>query len=144
MDWFYNDKNGVVIQLPGVTITALLAIHRGWHGAFQTKQQAIDYYNRNKAAHPNWHPPQDQEGAITEALPGNVDPFGAVTDAASGIKTALGIFTNKNLWIRIAEFAVGAILLAIGANALISQSTGVNPAGTGARIGKTVATKGLL
>lgn len=48
----------------------------------------------------------------------------------------LGDLTNGATWVRVAEFLVGGIMLAIAINALVKNTSGVNPAGTVRKVGK--------
>jgi hypothetical protein len=57
----------------------------------------------------------------------------------AGLLTFLGDLTNPHTWLRVAEFLVGGILIGIGLNAILKQSTGVDVAGSAVKVAKKVA-----
>lgn len=65
-------------------------------------------YNENKAV-----------GQSVKNAPG-VSQIGSAIHSMDDLANALG---NPNLWIRIAEFAVGGILLLVGADAILKQKS---------------------
>lgn len=46
----------------------------------------------------------------------------SIPNPISGVTNFLNVLASKNLWIRVGEFLVGGILLAVGANAILKQS----------------------
>lgn len=55
---------------------------------------------------------------------------GAGVNAANAITAPLDflkLLANPELWVRVAEVAVGALLLGIGVNAFLKETTGINP-----------------
>src|SRR5260370_2223365 len=81
--WFYNSVSGSVISEPalGDTIQSHLP---GWHGPFGTKQEALDFYAANRAAHPDWKAPTGFLGAVGNTVQKGVQAAaGAVGKAFS-------------------------------------------------------------
>jgi hypothetical protein len=76
--------------------------------------------------------------------PSIIPPIPKVPKGFSSVTDFLNTLASPNLWVRIAEFVVGAILLTVGANALIKQSTGVNVAGAGRKVAKTAGKAAML
>jgi hypothetical protein len=76
------------------------------------------------------------KGMPTPATPSPLPPLNSPFSGSLG---GLNALFSKNLWIRVAEFAIGGILLAVGANALMKQATGVDVARTGMKVAKTGA-----
>lgn len=79
------------------------------------------------------HGPQVIDPSIVPPTPGIPKGFSSVTDF-------LNTLASSNLWLRLAEFVIGGILLAVGANALIKQSSGVDVV----RTGRSIATKAAM
>lgn len=74
----------------------------------------------------------DSKEVVPPKLPElKVPGLGSVTDF-------LNTLVQPNTWIRVAEFAIGALLVAIGVNALLKQGTGVDVAGTAKKTAKVV------
>lgn len=78
-------------------------------------------------------------GEIPKGIAASVGAVGKLTGEAatgagdavtfhSGILGFLGRLTEAHTWVRVAEFVVGAILVAVGLNALLKQSTGIDVA----------------
>jgi hypothetical protein len=57
-----------------------------------------------------------------EATPG----IGPIPNPLSSIVDFLRLLANPHTWIRVGEFAIGAILLAVGTNAALKQGLGSN------------------
>lgn len=74
---------------------------------------------------------------IPPSAPGAADIPKGLGKPFTGNFAPFNVLFDKNLWIRLAEFAVGALLLGIGANALVKSATGVDVAGTGRKVVKT-------
>jgi hypothetical protein len=62
----------------------------------------------------------DSKEVIAPSLPSLPNPVAPI----QGVLDFLKLLTEKNTWIRVAEFLVGGILLVVGANALLKQSGG--------------------
>jgi hypothetical protein len=56
----------------------------------------------------------------------------------AGLLTFLGDLTNPHTWLRVAEFVIGGVLIAVSLNAILKQSTGVDVAGTAVKAAKRV------
>jgi hypothetical protein len=113
--WFYSSISGSVISelALGDTIQAHLP---GWHGPFPTKQAALNYYQQNKAAHPDWKAPTGLAGAVTNT----------VTSGVSGTADFLSRLAAPNTWLRVAEVALGLILIAVGVARLTGTQNAVS------------------
>ncbi len=135
MKWFYNSRTGLVQELPVPVGDVELHLGLGWHGPFDTQQKAIDFYNAGKAANPGWQAPTDNFGQLL----GNATS--AVTKPITDVTSGIAAFTNTvvKLVPRILEAAVGIVLLAIAANVILKQTTGVDVVGTGVKVGKKAA-----
>lgn len=116
-----------------------------WFGTDKlTDQEMINLYNSGSS---NGKGGSGLFGTIQ--IPGLPNPIGNVTSgvgnvvgavesganatagAAENVGDFLGKLANPNLWVRVAEFLVGGVLLGVAVNGLLK-----NPAG---KIGKTVA-----
>lgn len=122
-DYIYNSRTGAVQQYPSPIAAAAVKTGLGWHGPFQTEQDAIDFYNRNKAANPDWKAPTDFLGNL-----GNI-PDAVQSQANAATEGAKGIFglSNEDIqsWlIRIGEILLGIVLVAVG----LAKLTGVDNA----------------
>lgn len=83
-------------------------------------QSVINEYNSIVGNTPT--PPGADPGAVTPGVgpvPGILNPLAGIVDTAH----FLGLLTKQSTWIRVAEFAIGGLLLAIGANAALKQVT---------------------
>lgn len=119
-EWFYNDVSGSVISEPAVVGFAQ-GHFPGWHGPFASKQAALDFYARNKAAHPGWKAPAGLGGAVANTVASGA---GA---AVSGVTDFLTRLTSPHTWLRVAEFLIGAAFLVIGLNHLLGNPAGKLP-----------------
>jgi hypothetical protein len=130
--WYYQPATGFVFDYnpyllpPPLTVGPLKV-----QGPFNSKEEAYAFYEREKGKHPDWKDPKN----ISPDIPGP-----SIPDVAGGVEALYRVLTSKNLWIRVAEFSVGILLLAIGANALLRQASGVNVG----RIATKVVTKGAV
>lgn len=59
---------------------------------------------------------------------------GAVSSATESVGSFLGKLSNGSTWVRVAEFAIGGIMLAIAINALVKNTTGVDPGGAASKV----------
>lgn len=121
-DWYYNRVTGNITQYFGGEATLLLATGI-WKGPFASKQAAIDFYNENKSAHPDYAPPTEPydipaqigntvTGANTaaKAQAGNV-----VSQATNQIfGSAVDPNTIQSWIIRIGEILLGLVLIGVG------------------------------
>jgi hypothetical protein len=78
-------------------------------------------------------------GDFTAPQPGDV--HSEITNPISGVTDFLGMLTQKQLWIRVGEFAVGAILIAVAVKAALAPNASVTSAIPAGRAMK--AMKGL-
>lgn len=119
-DYIYNSRTGAVQQYPSPIAAAAVKTGLGWHGPFQTEQDAIDFYNRNKAANPDWKAPTDFLGNL-----GNI-PNAIQNQTEAATKGIFGL-SNEDIqsWlIRIGEIILGIVLVAVG----LAKLTGVDSA----------------
>lgn len=106
--WYYNSSSGSISHTE--EFMAWPALHAGldWHGPFDTKQQALDYYNTNKSKNPGWKAPT---GSVLTQL---ANTSGA-TDAAKGALTGgLSDDSIRSWFVRIGEVLLGVVLVGIG------------------------------
>lgn len=117
--WFYNSDVGQITSwdTSNPYFEAQLHVGIGWHGPFDTKQAALDYYNANKAANPGWSAP-------TGSLLGKI---GNATGASSVINNSLGLSDDsiRSWLIRLGEIVLGVVLVAVGAAKLTGTSNKV-------------------
>jgi len=66
--------------------------------------------------------PQLPTNDTGEAQPG----VGPLPNPLAGIAAFLSTLTNPHLWVRVGEFAIGGILLAVGVNAMLKQGLGAD------------------
>ena len=109
--FLYNSNTGAVVQLPAPIADVELRSGLGWHGPFNTKQDALDFYTNNKDANPGWHEPAGWKANIAAIpqLPGQ-----RASNAASNV---LEPFKGVNLgaWLlRIGEVVLGIVLIGVG------------------------------
>jgi hypothetical protein len=52
--------------------------------------------------------------------------FDPTIPGVSSVVDFLKLLANRNTWIRVGEFTIGAILLAVGVNAMLKQGLGAN------------------
>jgi hypothetical protein len=133
--WYYNSHTGAVEELPEAIGFVELHSGLGWHGPFDTKQAALDFYNTNKAANPGWAAPTGIGGNLANAGAAVVAPITDVTGAITGATN-----TIVKLVPRVLEAAAGIVLLAIAANVILKQVTGVDVAGSAVRATRRSAT----
>lgn len=65
----------------------------------------------------------DSKEVIPPSIP-NLNPLSKLGNVTDFLNTLV----QPNTWVRVAEFAIGALLLAIGVNALLKSGTGVDVA----------------
>lgn len=112
LEWIYNSRSGAVNQLPWAVAELQLRSGIGWHGPFNSKQEALDYYSANRGANPGWHAPSGWTEQLTQ-IPSTVGT--AAGDAASAVKKdVLGGLDLNQLFLRIGEAILGIVLIAVG------------------------------
>jgi len=112
-DFIYNSHTGAVQQYPSPIASAVIKSGLGWHGPFKTEQDAVAFYERNKAAHPDSKAPTDTLGNIKN-IP---DAVTSQTNAATnGVKKIFGLSDDdiRSWFIRIGEVILGIVLVAVG------------------------------
>ena len=120
MSWYYNSDSGSINQVPDIVAAPELHLGLGWHGPFDTKQAAIDYYNSGKAANPGWKAPTGIAGTINNVI---VQP---ATSAVTG--DILGNVKVDQWFIRIGEILLGLILVGVGVAKLTGASNLISTA----------------
>ena len=104
--WYYNSNSGLVKQYNEITMWPALHSGTGWHGPFNSKQDALNYYQSNKSHNSGWQPP-------TDSISTGISQLGDTAVQNVG----LGGLTNENIttwFIRIGEVLLGIVLLGIG------------------------------
>lgn len=112
LEWIYNSRSGAVNELPWAVAELELRAGLDWHGPFNSKQEALDYYARNKDAHTDWHAPSGWTEQLTQA-PSTVGSK-AVDTANTIKKDVLGGLDLNQLFLRIGEALLGIVLIAVG------------------------------
>ena len=103
-EWIYNSNTGFIVEVP--TPMAVVELHSGlgWHGPFDTRDEAVQFYNANSAANPGWKAPTTSVGqTFTNA-------------GESGVEKITGTSTfNLGSWVlRIGEILLGIVLIGVG------------------------------
>lgn len=122
MDWIYNSRTGAVIILPKPFAAVQLKSGLGWHGPFNSKAEAIAFYNSNKAKNPGWKTPTTDVGDTIANIPESV-----TDEIGETVVDKLG-FTNENItaWmIRIGEILLGIVLVGVGIAKLTGNTNAV-------------------
>lgn len=102
--WYYNSDSGALNLQNDVVAWPELHAGLGWHGPFKTRQDAINYYNTNKASNPGWKAPTSVAGALGNEAKGTV----------SGITDAIGKFNVGGWFVRVGEILLGLVLIGVG------------------------------
>lgn len=116
LDWSYNHLTGAVVNLPSPQSAVMRAIAPGWHGPYNTKEEALAFYQASKAAHPDWKTPTGILGNI-----GNAAVAGGDLVTGGGVTEILGGVNLAAWFLRIGEVLLGLVLIAVG----IARLTGV-------------------
>lgn len=118
--WLYNSNTGVVYELPSYMAAAELSSGLGWHGPFNTHDDAITYYNNNAAKNPGWKAPVGATDIGAQL--GNA----GTSAGQAAVKVATqDTFKGLNLqtwFIRIGEILLGVILIGVGLAKLTGTS----------------------
>lgn len=115
--WYYNSRSGLVKQYNEIEMFPALHAGTGWHGPFNTQQDALNYYTTNKAKNPGWKAP-------TDSISTGVSNLGDTAVQAVG----LGGLTNENItswFLRIGEVLLGIVLVGVGLAKLTGTSNAV-------------------
>jgi hypothetical protein len=119
--WYYNSTSGVVAQYNTVTEWPALHSGTGWHGPFDTKQAALDFYTTGKPKNPGWKAPTDSlsQGAKN-----------TVATGASALTSGLGLNDDQiRSWlIRIGEILLGLVLVGVGVAKLTGTANVISSA----------------
>lgn len=115
--WYYNSRTGMVIQRLDSAMAFDLHTGQGWHGPFDSKQAAFDYYNANKAKNIGWRKPLD-----LPELPGTTTP--SLPDTPE-VKDFIGGLDLGNWFIRIGEILLGLILVGVGVAKLTGTTNAI-------------------
>lgn len=143
MKWYYNDITGAVVQMPSWSPSLLIP---GWHGAFNTKEEALAFYNQQKADHPQWQEPTGILGNIGNVIDAPQVGRTLASDTKENIiETVIGKWHLDRLLLQAAEIILGTVLIGVG----IAKLTGttnfvVNTLGKVTSLGKTAVTRGIV
>lgn len=108
MSWLYGSVSGDISEVWPPLDKIMLSSGSGWHGPFKSYQEAVDYYNANKANNPGWKAP-------TSSFAGQVG--NAVDSRGQQVTKALDPLAKYDLnsWLlRIGEILLGLVLLGVG------------------------------
>lgn len=121
LDWNYNHVTGAVIELPSPQSAVMRAMGLGWHGPFNTKEEAVAFYTANKDAHPEWKAPTGVAGTIQNAITtgGDIATGKAFTDQ-------LGQLNLGGWFLRIGEILLGIVLIGVGIAKLTGAANAVS------------------
>lgn len=119
--WLYNSNTGVIYEFPNWGIAQLeLSAGLGWHGPFNSHDEALKYYNDNAAKNPGWAKPvgaTDIGGQISNA------GGSAASDVANAVTKDTFHGVNLGVWfIRIGEIILGIVLIGVGLAKLTGTS----------------------
>lgn len=108
MKWYYNSWTGAVTEsLQAWADVSLLKTGTGWHGPFNTREDALAFYEANKADNPGWRAPTGVIGNIENAI--------TAPTAIAGEAVSSPFVKNANvLFLRIGEIVLGLILIGVG------------------------------
>lgn len=109
-DWLYNSRTGAVMNFPKGYGYIELKAGLGWHGPFESKEEALAFYERNKAKNPGWKAPTGVAGNLAN-LP---DAVGSQSSAAVGGALGLTDEEIRSWLIRISEIMLGIVLVGVG------------------------------
>jgi len=110
LDWIYNSRTGAVVNIPKPVAAAQLRSGLGWHGPFDTKAEALAWYEANKARNPGWKAPTGVAGVIGNAP----DAIGSQASAAASGVLGLSDEEIRSWLIRISEIMLGVVLIGVG------------------------------
>jgi len=116
LDWNYNSHTGAVVHIPAPQSAILRSLGIGWHGPFNSKEDALAFYTAGKDANPGWKAPTGVLGNVGNAVVSGGD---AVTGGA--ISDPLGKLNLGGWFLRIGEILLGIVLIGVG----IARLTGI-------------------
>lgn len=104
--WYYNSNSGNITDEDENNYYFQLQLHAGigWHGPFNTQQDAVNYYNANKAKNPGWSAPSDS----------TLGKIANVTGVSSALTGGLNDDSIRSWLIRIGEILLGIVLVGVG------------------------------
>lgn len=118
--WYYNSNSGAVEQhYPATFFEVHLGI--GWHGPFDTKQQALDFYSQNAATNPGWVAPTGLKQQI-DNIPSTLGNEATnATVGSSGVFSGWAWFGDRHNWVRVIWGVSGVGLVFIGLAVMFRQ-----------------------
>lgn len=113
MEYWYNTITGYVQEwVSGLPFPAQLAAP-GWHGPFKTRADVDNFYNQNKAAHPEWNAPGTSISGFVQNIPNQASAaIGA--DVKSAVGDTIGNFNLASWFLRVGEIVLGIVLVGVG------------------------------
>lgn len=120
MSWYYNDTSGALTTSGAVQgffqdFQSAVGLPAGWHKlnipANATEAQAAAEAHKE---FPNGKTPTTNVPTQLSNAAGGVPGVSQVVGAATDINTFLSRLTSPNLWLRIGEFILGALLILSG------------------------------
>lgn len=117
--WAYNSDTGAISSASSWSAWLELKAGLGWHGPFATKQDAINYYEQNKANNPGWKAPTGLAGTFKNAVSSTV---------GNPISDVIGKFNVGGWFLRIGEILLGLVLIGVGVAKLTGTSNVISTA----------------
>ena len=125
MSWYYHQSNGDIVELTG------------WQAAAQNTEITLEAAAAKVSPSPQyWYGPfgsQAEAQAFKTAHPSVVAQIQGTISGVESNVVSPAVNVAVKLTIRLAEAAVGIVLLAVAANAILKQTTGVDVARTARR-----------
>jgi len=120
LDWNYNSHTGAVMHLPSVQSAVIRSMGLGWHGPFNTKEDALAFYTNNKDANPGWKAPAGWADNLKNAakLPGET--------VGNAVADQLGQLNLGAWFIRIGEVLLGIVLIGVGLAKLTGATNAIS------------------
>lgn len=120
MVWGYNSDTGAVQEAPSWAAWFSFHSGTGWHGPFNTKQDALNYYEANKGSNPGWKAPSGLGSNIVNDTTSTLgQATQVITDPFKGI--------NLGAWVlRIGEILLGIVLVGVGVAELTGTTNAIS------------------
>lgn len=121
--WVYNSRTGTIVNAPKPVASAMVQSGLGWHGTWDSKADALKFYEDGKGVNPGWVKPTNflsSLGNTPDLAAGSAEGIGNAVEGKFGL-------TDENIrswFIRIGEVLLGIVLIGVG----IAKLTGTTNA----------------